>query len=53
MLWSKSVQPLSDARNFGHENVCKILEAHDGYDPVYVLTFFLIYMIAAVVYSEW
>lgn len=28
------MQPLSDARNFGHEDVCKTLEAHGGYDPV-------------------
>ncbi|KAL3356159.1 hypothetical protein AABB24_017034 [Solanum stoloniferum] len=30
--WGRT--PLSDARNFGHEDVCKILEAHDGYDPL-------------------
>ncbi|KAK4344925.1 hypothetical protein RND71_035101 [Anisodus tanguticus] len=33
-LISVSVQPLSDALNFGHEDVCKILEAHGGYDPL-------------------
>ncbi|PHT35853.1 hypothetical protein CQW23_23553 [Capsicum baccatum] len=29
--WGRT--PLSDARNFSHEDVCKILEAHGGYDP--------------------
>ncbi|MCD7459057.1 hypothetical protein HAX54_039918, partial [Datura stramonium] len=29
--WGRT--PLSDAHNFGHEAVCKILEAHGGYDP--------------------
>lgn len=28
------LQPLSDARSFGHEGICKILEAHGGIDPV-------------------
>lgn len=29
--WGRT--PLSDARNFDHKDVCKILEAHGGYDP--------------------
>lgn len=28
-------QPLSDARSFGHEKICKILEANGGIDPVF------------------
>ncbi|KAF8380241.1 hypothetical protein HHK36_027723 [Tetracentron sinense] len=28
------LQPLSDARSFGHEEICKILEAKGGTDPV-------------------
>ncbi|KAL2461563.1 Integrin-linked protein kinase family [Abeliophyllum distichum] len=27
-------KPLSDARSFGHDDICKILEAHGGIDPV-------------------
>lgn len=27
-------QPLSDARSFGHVEICKILEAQGGIDPV-------------------
>ncbi|XP_022857136.1 integrin-linked protein kinase 1-like [Olea europaea var. sylvestris] len=30
--WGRT--PLSDARSFGHEDICKILEAHGGIDPV-------------------
>ncbi|KAF9687818.1 hypothetical protein SADUNF_Sadunf02G0132700 [Salix dunnii] len=29
----ESFQPLSDARSFGHEDICKILEARGGIDP--------------------
>lgn len=29
-----NLQPLSDAHSFGHEEICKILEAHGGTDPV-------------------
>ncbi|KAH7522610.1 hypothetical protein FEM48_Zijuj07G0156800 [Ziziphus jujuba var. spinosa] len=30
--WGRT--PLSDARSFGHESICKILEANGGIDPV-------------------
>ncbi|KAA8516039.1 hypothetical protein F0562_019218 [Nyssa sinensis] len=30
--WGRT--PLSDARSAGHEDICKILEAHGGIDPV-------------------
>ncbi|KAM7472200.1 hypothetical protein LguiA_010383 [Lonicera macranthoides] len=30
--WGRT--PLSDARSSGHEDICKILEAHGGIDPV-------------------
>nr|XP_009762120.1 PREDICTED: seven transmembrane domain-containing tyrosine-protein kinase 1-like isoform X2 [Nicotiana sylvestris]XP_016482491.1 PREDICTED: serine/threonine-protein kinase STY8-like isoform X2 [Nicotiana tabacum] len=30
--WGRT--PLSDACNFGHKDVCKILGAHGGYDPL-------------------
>ncbi|CAK9134415.1 unnamed protein product [Ilex paraguariensis] len=30
--WGRT--PLSDARSFGHEKICDILEAHGGIDPV-------------------
>ncbi|KAM7511996.1 hypothetical protein LguiB_010871 [Lonicera macranthoides] len=30
--WGRT--PLSDARNSGHEEICKILEAHGGIDPM-------------------
>ncbi|CAK7348085.1 unnamed protein product [Dovyalis caffra] len=33
-LISENFQPLSDARSFGHEDICKILEARGGIDPV-------------------
>lgn len=29
-----TLQPLSDARSFGHEEICKVLEEHGGTDPV-------------------
>ncbi|KAK6140619.1 hypothetical protein DH2020_025648 [Rehmannia glutinosa] len=29
-----STKPLSDARSFGHQDICKILEAHGGIDPM-------------------
>lgn len=29
------LQPLSDARSFSHEAICKILEARGGIDPVF------------------
>lgn len=31
-------QPLSDARSFGHDAICKILEDHGGTDPVILLS---------------
>ncbi|KAL2511397.1 VH1-interacting kinase [Abeliophyllum distichum] len=33
-LHSSSSKPLSDARSFGHVDICRILEAHGGIDPV-------------------
>ncbi|KAL0379527.1 UNVERIFIED_CONTAM: Integrin-linked protein kinase [Sesamum angustifolium] len=30
--WGRT--PLSDARSFGHQEICKILEAHGGIDPM-------------------
>ncbi|KZV46314.1 seven transmembrane domain-containing tyrosine-protein kinase 1-like, partial [Dorcoceras hygrometricum] len=30
--WGRT--PLSDARTFGHDEICKILEAHGGIDPM-------------------
>ncbi|KAL9396907.1 hypothetical protein Peur_011160 [Populus x canadensis] len=33
-LTLENLQPLSDARSFGHEGICKILEARGGIDPV-------------------